>query len=156
MIQRTGLWQGFVFSAERFSDRAAIRADGSELSYAQLREAVRRIAATLQARREFSSPTLTSVFAYRSTTAFEGVLGALLAGNGYVPLNRTFPVERTQIMFERSGSRSIVVDLQSLPQLGQLLDRADSSVLVIIPDLSDGSELRSKWPRHVFVGRLDL
>jgi hypothetical protein len=29
------------------------------------------------------------VFGYRNPTAFAGVLGALLAGNAYVPLNRT-------------------------------------------------------------------
>ncbi len=69
---------------------------------------------------------LTAVFAYRSPTAFVGVLGSLLAGNGYVPLNRTFPIERTQIMFERSECSTIVVDQGSLPQLGTLLIRHKS------------------------------
>lgn len=156
MSPRLGLWQGFLSSARRFPDRAAIRADGKELSYAQLREFACRIAATIQAHTEFSGPALTSVFVYRTITAFEGVLGALLAGNGYVPLNRTFPVERTQIMFERSGCRSLIVDSQCLPQLDLLLERAASPVLVILPDFGDASALRAKWPQHVFVGCLEL
>jgi len=66
-------------------------AEGKVLSYEELHELACRIAATIQKYPEFSPTSLTVVFAYRSTTAFAGVLGALLAGNGYVPLNRTFP-----------------------------------------------------------------
>jgi amino acid adenylation domain-containing protein len=156
MISINGLWQGFLCSAERFPDRPAILVDGKELTYQRLREAACRIAATLEAHTEFSSPALTSVFAYRSITQFEGVLGALLAGNGYVPLNPTFPVERTQVMFERSGSRSIIVDLDALPQLEHLLERSENSILAILPGFSDVSDLRTRWPQHVFVGNLDL
>jgi amino acid adenylation domain-containing protein len=156
MTPRIGLWQGFFLSAERFPHRPAILTDGEELSYQELRESACRIAATIQAYPEFSRPALTSVFAYRSITAFTGVLGALLAGNGYVPLNRTFPPERTQLMFARAGSRSIVVDHQSLPQLEQLLDRAEDSVLAILPEIDDVSELRAKEPKHVVLGALDL
>ena len=155
-MPRLGVWQGFHTSANRFPNHPAICAEGKELSYEQLRDAACRIAATLQARPEFSSLPLTAVFAYRTVTAFQGVLGALLAGNGYVPLNRTFPVERTQIMFERSGSRALVVDSQSLPQLDSLLDKAASPVLVILPDLGDTSALRAKWPQHIFVGAPEL
>lgn len=156
MIARTGLWEGFISSANQFPDRPALLVDGKQSSYADLREAACRIAATLQAYPEFRETALTAVFGYRTSAAFEGVLGALLAGNGYVPLNRTFPVERTQAMFERSDSRSIVVDSQSLPQLGPLLDRAKNPVLVILPELSDVSSFRMQWSHHIFVGRPDL
>ena len=74
------------------------------------------------------------MFAYRSPTAFAGVLGSLLAGNGYVPLNRTFPVDRTQVMFERSECSSIVVDAGSLPQLDKLLEESQKALLVVLPD----------------------
>ncbi len=154
--ERIGLWQGFVSSAARFPKRPAIMVEGKELSYEQLFEIARRIAVTLQEYPEFCTPALTAVFAYRSTTAFAGVLGALLAGNGYVPLNRTFPVGRTQIMFARSESRSVIVDSQSIPQLDALLECATRPVLVILPDVSNVSTLRSKWPSHHFVGDLDL
>ena len=95
-----------------------VLAEGRTLSYHELHDLATRIAATIQAHPEFSEVPLTSVFAYRSPIAFAGVLGALLAGNGYVPLNRTFPTERTEVMFERSECRSIIVDIGSLPQLG--------------------------------------
>jgi len=59
-------------------------------------------------------------------------------------------------MFERSGCRSIIVDTGSLPQLGALLDRAEQSLLVILPDAQDLQEYRAQWPRHTFVGFQEL
>src|SRR5258706_13728234 len=150
------LWSGFIRSAQRFPQRPAVVAEGKVLSYEELRELACGIAATIQRYPEFSPTSLTAVFAYRSTTAFAGVLGALLAGNGYVPLNRTFPEGRTQVMFERSESRSLVVDAKSLPQLNGLLDDAPEQVLVILPDVSDVAPLEARWPKHRFVGAVGL
>jgi len=150
--EQRALWSGFLRSAQRFPQRPAVVAEGKVLSYEELRELAGRIAATIQRYPEFASTPLTAVFAYRSTTAFAGVLGALLAGNGYVPLNRTFPEGRTQVMFERSESRSVVVDAKSLQQLNVLLEGARERVLVILPDVSDVAPLETRWPRHHFVG----
>ena len=139
-------------SAERFPERPAVFAEARTLSYHELQGLATRIAATIQAHPEFSQVPLTAVFGYRSQTAFAGVLGALLAGNGYVPLNRTFPTQRTEVMFERSECRSIIVDTGSLPQLGKLLDRADQPLLVLLPDAPEAREYREQWPRHTLFG----
>ena len=151
-----GLWSGFMCSAQNFAQRPAVVAEGRVLSYDELREVACRIAATIQEYPDFSATPLTGVFAYRSTTAFAGVLGALLSGNGYVPLNRTFPEGRTQVMFERSEARSLVVDTKSLPQLDALLESSRQPLLVILPDVSDVSLFETKWPMHSFVGAEDL
>src|SRR5437867_8001221 len=94
------LWTGFVRSAEKFPGHSAVIVEGKTLTYRQLHELACRIAATIQSRTEDSNTPLTAVFAYRSPVAFAGVLGSLLAGNGYVPLNRTFPIERTRATLE--------------------------------------------------------
>ncbi len=153
---RASLWMGFLRSAERFPERPAIIVQGKTLSYAELREAALRVAASIQAHQEDSGPPLTAVFAYRSETAFAGVLGSLLSGNGYVPLNPTFPLARTRLMFECSEARSIVVDTGSLPQLDALLEGDPRRLLVICPDLPDVGRQRERWPRHIFVGAADL
>ena len=150
------LWIPFMESAERFPERPAVVAEERTLSYRELQGLATRIAATIQSLPEFSQVPLTAVFGYRSPTAFAGVLGALLAGNGYVPLNRTFPAERTKVMFERSGCRTIMVDTGSLPQLGELLDRAEQPLLVILPEVSEASEYSGQWPGHTFFGLRDL
>jgi|SRR5579871_2943849 len=150
------LWSGFARSAERFAGRPAVIVEGRTLSYEELGDLARRIAATIQAHPQFSQVPITGLFAYRSPTAFAGVLGALLAGNGYVALNRTFPIERTEVMFARSECRSIVVDSGCLPQFATLLDRSEHPLLVILPDLADVSELRDRWPSHLFVAAGEL
>jgi amino acid adenylation domain-containing protein len=147
---------GFIRSADRFPERPAVVVEGTSLSYRQLREIAVRIAISIQLHQEDSWTPLTAVFAYRSATAFAGVLGTLLAGNGYVPLNRTFPVTRTQLMFKRSQCRSIIVDAGSLPQLNALLDGDEGQLLIIAPDLEDLQRYREKWPQHIFVGSGDL
>ena len=123
--------QGFAKSA-KVPSRSGLHSlrEGQSVKYRELWEFASRIAATMQAHPEFSQVPLSAVFGYRSVTAFAGVLGALLAGNGYVPLNRTFPSERTELMFERSGCRSISVDAGSSPSISEtVLDRAGQPLL---------------------------
>ena len=150
------LWSGFLRSSEKFADRPALFAESKSLKYRELRESACRLAATIQAHSDPRETPLTAVFAYRSPTAFIGVLGSLLAGNGYVPLNRTFPIERTQVMLERSGCRSIVVDEGSLPQLNKLLEAASSPLLVLAPDALDFTSYKQRWPQHSFLAANEL
>jgi len=155
-VSQRALWTGFMRSAERFPERPAVIVQGTSLCYRQLRETAIRIAAGIQAHQEDSWTPLTAIFAHRSATSFAGVLGALLAGNGYVPLNRTLPVTRTRLMFERSQCRSIVVDAESLPQLDALLDGDNGKLLLVAPDLEDPRCYRERWPQHIFLGSGDL
>jgi len=148
------LWSGFVRSAREFPDRPAVLVEGKHLSYAQLLGDAQRVAATIQ--RHGGSSGLTGVLAYRSATAFTGILGSLVAGNGYVPLNRTFPAERTLAMFERAECDSIVVDSGSLPQLEKLLDKAQKRLLVMLPEVVDVGPFQVRWPNHLFAGHPDL
>ncbi|MGD1102106.1 MAG: AMP-binding protein [Terriglobia bacterium] len=156
MDSHRALWTGFYRSAERYPERPALMVADRVFTYAEIRETACRIAATIQSSSHYSTTPLTAVFAYRSLTAFAGVLGSLLAGNGYVPLNRTFPVDRTQVMFQSSDCRSIVVDAASLPQLDKLLDGAEKPILVILPEVTDIGSFREHWPKHMIVGSTDL
>jgi amino acid adenylation domain-containing protein len=149
------LWNGFIRSCKLFPDRAAIDA-GQEVTYGELAQRAKRIAATIQTGISNSDVPLTAVFAYRSQTAYAAVLGTLMAGHGYVPLNRTFPVERTRLMLERSMCRSIVVDDRSEPQLQALLAGVKTPLLVICPDRVDLTELKAKLPGHRILGEQDL
>jgi acyl-CoA synthetase (AMP-forming)/AMP-acid ligase II len=73
------LWAGFLRSAGRFPTRRAIDIGGREVTYQQLADRAKRLAATLQATSNGGVP-LTAVFAYRSETAYAAVLGALMGG----------------------------------------------------------------------------
>ncbi|MGO9609736.1 MAG: AMP-binding protein, partial [Verrucomicrobiia bacterium] len=98
MTHSKALHSGFLQSVERFAARPALEVSGQCLTYAQLFHKAASLAATLSALDTTNDPPLTAVFAYRSVTAVAGVVAALLRGHGYVPLNRTFPPDRTRTM----------------------------------------------------------
>src|SRR5437764_379822 len=150
------LWSGFLESSARFPSRGAIEVAGRELSYEQLAQRAKRLAATIQENGGDTAIPLTGIFGYRSETAYAGVLGALMAGHGYVPLNRTFPVQRTRSMLQRSMCRSVVVDQGSEPQLTALLSGIEPPLLLLLPDRSDVRELATKFPEHRVFGADDL
>lgn len=150
------LHDGFLASAERFADRPALEVAGTTLTYAQLRDRAAAIAATLQRAVPSAATPLTAVFAYRSETAFAGVLGTLMRGHGYVPLHPNFPVDRTRAMLERSGCEAIVVDAAGLELLDALLVGVARPLTLLLPEAEDVSDLAARWPQHTVLGAGDL
>jgi len=142
---RTSLLSGFLRSHGAFPQRPALAVAGEELSYAELGRRAAAIASAIAERGPDGAPPLTAVFASRSSTAFVGVLGALWAGHGYVPLNPSFPAERCRGMLERSGCRTLIVDAEAAEQLDELLDGLEQEIEVIAPDAEDlGGEVEPK------------
>jgi amino acid adenylation domain-containing protein len=136
--------------------RSAIDVAGREVTYQQLAYLAKRLAATLQASAAPDAVPLTAVFASRSEKAYAAVLGVLMAGQGYVPLNRTFPVDRTRLMLERSMCRSMIVDAGSEHQLEGLLGGIGIPLVIICPERADVTELAAKFHAHQFIGANEL
>ena len=151
MLIEKALWSGFLSSAERYPDRIAVNVGGRDYSYRELKEKACRLAATIQASQSTQAQPLVAVFAYRTPTAFVAVLSALLSGNGYVPINRTFPVERSAAMLERSECQLMIVDDTSLSQLPELISNISRSLVILLPDVTDVSALRATWRQHTFL-----
>jgi amino acid adenylation domain-containing protein len=150
------LFSGFRRSVAAFPERPALEVNGETWSYRDLDQLACAIAATLAKHAPLVDPPLTAVFAYRSAAAFAGVLAALLRGHGYVPLNRTFPPERSRQMLQRSRCRAIIVDAGSEPQLAQLIADAEEQLLLIFPERVDVADLATRYAQHVVLGRDDL
>ena len=146
----------FLRAADRFPDNTALEVVGESLTYRTLRARAASLAATLSAHSIRRTPPLTAVYGQRTATAFAGVLGALLRGHGYVPLNPTFPVERTRTMLVRSGCRELIVDRSALALVDAVLEGVDDPLLVIVPDEDDLGGRANKWPQHTFVGSTGL
>src|SRR5439155_12610605 len=150
------LLTAFLRSSEEFCDCEAIDVGGQATTYENLANRAKSLGATVRRALPSSEISLTAVFAYRSQTAYAGVLGALMAGHGYVPLNPTFPVDRTRLMVERSLCRSLIVDARSEPQLERLLSEFPFPLVVICPDQNDVTELAKKLPKHQIIGAAEL
>jgi amino acid adenylation domain-containing protein len=137
-------------------DRPALYVHGRTVSYAELWDHAASLAATLQGSLHAGAPRLTAVFADKSRTGFAAILGALLAGHGYVPLNVRFPVGRTRRMLQQAGCISVIVDSSAEPLLDGLLQDVDVSLLVIVPERDNVDAFAERWPRHTFLGAQDL
>src|SRR5205823_1722515 len=142
------LWSDLLESAKRFPNRLAIEIASHQISYQEVAQRAQSLAATIQKTVGHGSIPLTGIFAYRSETAYVGVVGALMAGHGYVPLNRTFPIDRTRLMLEKSMCRTVIVDTESEPQPEKILLGISHSLLIICPDREDVTELAKKLPKH--------
>ena len=125
---------GFLQTTARMPERPALWVGGAFVSYADLRDDALRIAATLQRFVPPYAPPLTAVFAERSRCGFGGILGALLAGHGYVPLNVTYPIARTRRMLEHAGCTAIVVDAEAEAHLTQLVADSTRALVIVLPE----------------------
>lgn len=149
------LSQVFLDSADAHPDRPALAIGDRELSYAALRERARRIAATLVAHRP-EGPPLTAVLGQRSESGFAGILGALLSGDGYVPMLPSFPPARVALMLERSRARALVVDHGGVRDLAEVLEAVPQALVVLLLDDEVDDELRARAGRHTLLGPADL
>jgi amino acid adenylation domain-containing protein len=145
-----GLVGGFLRSSEQFPDRAALVVNNETFTYDALRSQADRVAAATLTTEPESYP-LAAIFAYRSLTAYSGVLGILTTGKGYVPLNPKFPVERSRKMLVLSGCRVLVVGKEAFDQLAQLLEGIETQLTIILPDVQDASVIAAAHPKHRFI-----
>lgn len=156
------LRSGFLQSVKNHPDRIAVEVAGESLTYSELHTKAARLAATI-AREDLrpepadpGRPALTAVFGQRSVAVTAGILGALLRGDGYVPLNPTFPADRTRSMLERSGCRAIVLDEHGEKHIQAVLEGFEMPLVLIFPERDDVSELAAALPAHRVLGATDL
>ncbi|MET0335690.1 MAG: amino acid adenylation domain-containing protein [Rhizobacter sp.] len=150
------LRSGFLRSVEQHGDRPALQLDAAVLSYSQLCLLAATLAQTLNQYAPAGEPALTAVFAHRSVTAYAGVLGGLFRGHGYVPLNPSFPTDRTRGMLIRSECQSLIVDANGAAQLTEVLRGVERPLVLLLPDHDDVSAFAVQWPQHRFIGKADL
>jgi len=124
---------GFLLSASRFPDAPCLVVKGTTYSYADMEACARRWAGCIV--RTLGRPARrVGVFGYRSQASYAGVLAALFSGATFVPLNPTFPRERTREMIRQAELDAIIVDAGAQPQLADVLDPSDPPLLVLAPD----------------------
>jgi amino acid adenylation domain-containing protein len=154
---QAGVRSGFLASAARFPNRPALAIRSEALSYQQLRNMAAALAATMQSHSPSSrAQRLTGVFGHRSFAAFSGVLAALFRGDGYVPLNPSFPAARNRDMAVRAGLDWIVVERASLGQFEDMLAGVSRPLHVVVPDADDLDGLATRQPAHRYFTARDL
>lgn len=146
-----GLHQRFLDSAARWPDRPALEAGGQTHSYRDLRTKSLAVAAVLAPVERAPVARSVGILCSRSASVYTGILGTLMAGCAVVPLNPTFPVERTRQMIQLSGLNAIVVDTKGSEQLDELLAGVSQPLLVVCSDCDVDPAWPAAWPAHRFI-----
>lgn len=146
---------GFLESSERFASRPALVVNGECRTFFELSRQAGKLASLLLQTAEGDSP-LAAVLAYRSVTAYAGILGILGAGKGYVPLNPKFPAARTRSMMILSGCRQVIVGNECIGQLRELLQGFQRPLTVILLETPDATSLQKDFPLHRYLSPKDV
>ncbi len=95
------------------------------LSYGKLIGSAQKIAASLR-HCGLTTGDRVAIFSERSTTPYVAILGTLLAGCAYVPLNVRFPEDRNRRILDSSGAKVLLCsDLQEASARHILGDRSE-------------------------------
>lgn len=97
----------FERQCDRTPDRIAVEFDGIEVRYDELEARANRIAHLLRARGVHRG-SLVGLVLDRGVDMLAGLLGALKAGAGYVPLDPNFPAERLAYMAGDAGLAALL------------------------------------------------
>ncbi len=104
----------FLETAGRFPERPALEiGDGPALTYRQLAGQAFRAKENLQA--TSSDSPFVAVVADKSAGCYAAILGIMLAGKAYLPLNPRFPEQRNRFMLEKSGAQLLFDGGKPLP-----------------------------------------
>ncbi|SES34990.1 nonribosomal peptide synthetase DhbF [Lentzea xinjiangensis] len=101
------LHERFAAVADRFADAVAVSDHGRHLRYAEVFDRARSLAADLRAL-DVPPGSLVALRVPRSAEFVVGVLGIMLAGCGYVPVDPAYPAERQEYVLDDSGVAAVV------------------------------------------------
>jgi amino acid adenylation domain-containing protein len=125
---------GFFSRAAACPDAPALYVGGQPRSYGEIAERARRWAGGIEALAGGRAARV-GVFAYRSDTAYTGVLAALASGAAFVPLNPTFPPARTAAMISAAALDAIIVDRTCAAHIDSVLAHLQSCPPLLTPEL---------------------
>ncbi|GLY32370.1 non-ribosomal peptide synthetase [Kineosporia sp. NBRC 101731] len=137
------LQDGFLAQADRTPDATAIDGPGGALTYTQLRTRARAVAAVLT---EVAAGEPVAVYLDKSPDQVVGVLGVLLAGAAYLPIETSQPAARRAVVLD-SAAVSIIVTSSALAAHA---DPGGTRRIVVVDEVDAGE------PAPLKVGPLDL
>src|SRR5262249_492114 len=146
----------FRASADRYVSRAAIWVDERSFSYAELSESSQRLAGAILATRKSSQAGQCALLVNRTVTAYIGVLGSLMAGLAYVPINPRMPRDRAADLVRLSESELMVVDHRCLAAAEHILAECSRPLTILLPDCETPPLWTVGMTRHRFLCGTDI
>ena len=127
------LGEALLASAVRHAARPALCVGEEHFTYSELFEQAGRVTASLAAVGAKPSSRV-AILAKRSMVAYSAILGTLLAGCTYIPLNTRFPPTRNRAILNASEAVAVVVESACIKDIDQIIDQHSDSLTLIVPD----------------------
>jgi amino acid adenylation domain-containing protein len=156
MADNTLLHDGFLRSASLFPERPVLVCEDKATSYAELETYARSIAAVLHDRIPVTEFSLTAVLSSKTPPVYAGILGILMSGRAFLPVNKDDPAERICYILHTARCNAIICDSKSIISIDKIASHIDTPLYFILPECRNADELRIRWPRHIFVDANDF
>ncbi|MBF0294632.1 MAG: AMP-binding protein [Magnetococcales bacterium] len=153
--QESNIAHWFHRSVLNHATRPALHVEGNTFRYEALHQRVIRLASAIERLAPNEAPAI-GLFAYRSLTAYAGVLGILYAGKGYLPLNPNFPVSRNLHIADLAEIELLIVDRHCEPMAPELLSAVRKNLTVLLPDHATLPDWTGTLPRHRFAVQREI
>lgn len=134
----------FAAAARATPDAVALVSDAGSLSFADLAASAERIAAGLAA--AGAGGGLVSVMVPRSAGTVEALLGVLLAGSAYNPIDTAYPDERVAAILEDAAPEVVLTNSAVAPRLSGILAGLDVEPRVLL--IEDLARTTAQPPVH--------
>ena len=134
MAENFNIAAGFHRAASSHADRLFYADAGHEVTYAEMGEAVARLAGHLS---RAGRPARIGILATRSVEAYAGILAAGLAGAAYVPINLKWPESRIVALLDMLGLDALVADVNGAALLTPAVLAAAPTTIVMADQARD-------------------
>ena len=119
-------------TALNYPGRPALELHNASYSYLDLTETAAAIARSIT---ELNDPCpFVAILADKSFSCYAGILGIMMAGKAYLPINPRFPAARNLYMLEKTRTRTIIAGENADEELDNILDQYPGGMYVIFPE----------------------
>jgi non-ribosomal peptide synthetase component F len=122
----------FVRQADEYADRIAVRADDGDLTYAELHRTAAGIAAAI-AGAGVGTGGHVGIALSHGVRMPAAIMGVLLSGNAYVPLDPSYPPDRLAYMARHARVCLVLVEPATAPLAAELIDVRKLDVTTVPP-----------------------
>ena len=129
---------------KRYSTQNALYTYNTYYTYNQLYSAASNITNMILNISNEKQPVI--IMGSKSFFTHAGIIGTVMAGSYYTPLNETFPIERNIDIIKISNAQSIVIDIDDFKNYENILDSIDD-YNIICPE-KDLEYISKRFPNH--------
>jgi amino acid adenylation domain-containing protein len=141
------LIQRFLNSATKYPDRPALRFPRGEYSYSDLLGLAGSFAVKLLEIHE-EAPVI-AIMADNTPETYAGILGILMAGKGYLPLNPAFPPLRNHYMLDKSDTRTLISTDGTISKFNEILAFSENAFNLVVRKSKAKGEHFSRSNIHI-------